>query len=90
MRHLIGKIITATNRTSVYLFRLQDKHIESGIELLSDDDYEFKEANDLLKMIWWESYDKLAADFDQDMGLLLTKKQYNDIIKCTKDTLEVE
>ena len=90
MRHLIGKIITATNQTNVYLFRLQDKHIESGIELLSDDDYEFKEANDLLKMIWWESYDKLAADFDQDMGLLLTKKQYNDIIKCTKDTLEVE
>lgn len=90
MRHLIGKIITATNHTNVYLFRLQDKHIESGIELLYDDDYEFKEANDLLKMIWWESYDKLAADFDQDMGLLLTKKQYNDIIKCTKDTLEVE
>lgn len=90
MRHLIGKIITATNHTNVYLFRLQDKHIESGIELLSDDDYEFNEANDLLKMIWWESYDKLAADFDQDMGLLLTKKQYNDIIKCTKDTLEVE
>lgn len=88
MRHLIGKIITAANDYEVYLFRLQDIHFESGIELLVG--YKFEEATEVMKMIWYESYDKLDGEFNQDMGLLLTKKQYNAINKCTPDTLEVE
>lgn len=88
MSDLIGKIIVADDGSTVYLFRLHQKHIDSGLFELEN--YEFREAEEQLKHVWWQSYDVLASEFDNDMGLLLTKKQYNSILKCTKDTLGVE
>jgi hypothetical protein len=84
MIELLGKIIVAKAPNDVFLFRLNQLHIDSG--LCNIEGLIINEANTLEKRIWFDAFEAMEATSQSDMGLQFTDKQYNKILKlCTQD-----
>lgn len=82
MTELIGKIITARVRNSVFLFRLTDEHVKNGY--LNDANILVNESTTLEKKLWFDAFELMEATKSSDMGLEFTEKQYNNIIRLCK------